>query len=433
MADHLEALAAHYSLAENNEKAAHFSGLAARKAWKATSVVRAISFAEQSVACLEKMPMTEEVQRKLIDARTLLGLYFVQMNQKKAKDAIDPIVEPALKLNYKAKLPQIYMILGTYHSTVTENLPEACRTLEYALKMAEETNDLVSLVLAGYYYASSLAAVGQFEKSEEHFQKSYEINLAAGSLWGASTMLSTCSWGCLLPQGKVEEGFRATEKSIELAEKSGDVYSRGTAYASHGISCFFKGFFQEAEIQMEKGFQWRSAIPFAWYGIAQIFLGFAYAEMGNFEKSKDSLYLAISALADNDLQPSLVTLGRAALTRTKILNSERDFDGDFLRDIRCNFLTITGFLYWCLGDIYLHIDDDHIPEAEYWYRQAMETSEQKSTKFSGGLAAASYAELFRRKGDHTQAKSNLGRAIDIFRECGADGWVAKYEKELARL
>ena len=26
-----------------------------------------------------------------------------------------------------------------------------------------------------------------------------------------------------------------------------------------------------------------------------------------------------------------------------------------------------------------------------------------------------------------------GNAIDIFRECGADGWVTKYEEELARL
>jgi len=335
-------------------------------------------------------------------------------------------------LNYKERLPQIYVILGTYHCLVSENLPEACRTLEHALKLAEETNDLVSLVLASFYYATSLAAGAQFEKSEEHYQKSYEINLAAGSLWGASAMLSACSYACLLPQGKVEEGFRATERSIELAEKSGDVYSRGTAYASHGISCFYKGFFQEAEIQMEKGFQWRNAIPFLWYGTAQIFLGLAHAEMGNFEKSKESLHLAISALADNDLNPSLVTLGRAALMRTKILNRERDFDGDFLRDIRCNLLTVTGLLYWCLGDIYLHIGDDHIPEAEHWYRQAMETSEQKGTKFSGGLAAASFAEVFRRKGDHTQAKSNLGRAIDIFRQCGAVGWVRKYGEQLER-
>jgi len=33
----------------------------------------------------------------------------------------------------------------------------------------------------------------------------------------------------------------------------------------------------------------------------------------------------------------------------------------------------------------------------------------------------------------SKAKENLNKAIEIFTECGADGWVDKYEKELAEL
>jgi hypothetical protein len=33
----------------------------------------------------------------------------------------------------------------------------------------------------------------------------------------------------------------------------------------------------------------------------------------------------------------------------------------------------------------------------------------------------------------TKAKENLNKAIEIMEECGADGWVEKYEKELAKL
>jgi hypothetical protein len=44
---------------------------------------------------------------------------------------------------------------------------------------------------------------------------------------------------------------------------------------------------------------------------------------------------------------------------------------------------------------------------------------------------ALYSELFKRKGDLPKARENLGKAIDIFKECGADGWVEKYERELA--
>jgi hypothetical protein len=44
-----------------------------------------------------------------------------------------------------------------------------------------------------------------------------------------------------------------------------------------------------------------------------------------------------------------------------------------------------------------------------------------------------FAELFNRRSDLPKVKENLGKAIDIFKECGADGWVEKYEKELATL
>ena len=44
-----------------------------------------------------------------------------------------------------------------------------------------------------------------------------------------------------------------------------------------------------------------------------------------------------------------------------------------------------------------------------------------------------YAELFIRMEDLPNARKNLNKAIKIFTECGVDGWVEKYEKELAEL
>ena len=50
-----------------------------------------------------------------------------------------------------------------------------------------------------------------------------------------------------------------------------------------------------------------------------------------------------------------------------------------------------------------------------------------------GRDYAVYADLFKRKGNRLKAQENLGKAIEIFKECGADGWVEKYEKELVTL
>jgi hypothetical protein len=39
----------------------------------------------------------------------------------------------------------------------------------------------------------------------------------------------------------------------------------------------------------------------------------------------------------------------------------------------------------------------------------------------------------KRKGDQSKAKENLNQAIKTFKECGADGWVEKFAKELVSL
>ena len=46
---------------------------------------------------------------------------------------------------------------------------------------------------------------------------------------------------------------------------------------------------------------------------------------------------------------------------------------------------------------------------------------------------ALYADLFKRKGDRLAATEQLVKAIDLYKECGADGWVAKAEAEMAKL
>ena len=59
--------------------------------------------------------------------------------------------------------------------------------------------------------------------------------------------------------------------------------------------------------------------------------------------------------------------------------------------------------------------------------------ERNGVMFELGMDFALYAELFRRKEDRSKAKENLAKAINIFKECGADGWVEKYEKKLSAL
>ena len=51
-----------------------------------------------------------------------------------------------------------------------------------------------------------------------------------------------------------------THTHIQTADEK--VLPKGTAYITHGISCRNKGFFQEAETQFLKGFEFAQFIPY---------------------------------------------------------------------------------------------------------------------------------------------------------------------------
>lgn len=109
--EHYEVLGEHFIQSENYLKGAEYCKLAGRKAEKAANLNEAIAYAKKSVACLERLPQTDEVQEKIIDARTVLGLYAIQMNYiVEAKAAVDSVIELALKRGYKRRLAQIYAI-----------------------------------------------------------------------------------------------------------------------------------------------------------------------------------------------------------------------------------------------------------------------------------------------------------------------------------
>ncbi len=86
-----------------------------------------------------------------------------------------------------------------------------------------------------------------------------------------------------------------------------------------------------------------------------------------------------------------------------------------------------------IGEILRHIDDAHMEKAETWIKKVVESGEYYHTRWQLARDYALYSDFFKKKGDLAQAREKLKTAIDIFRGVGADGWVTKYEEELAKL
>jgi class 3 adenylate cyclase/tetratricopeptide (TPR) repeat protein len=431
------ALAEHYVASNNFAKGAEYSMFASKKAKKSASFTDAIDYAEKGIDSLQRLPRTNEVDNMLVDARTFLGLTYNQINYHfEAYEAVAPIIDLAIKQDLKRRIAQIYIIVGVYYCMVGEDFPEATKYLEKSLIISEELKDIVSLASGNFWLGLTLTYNCEFEKAFDHLKRAIDINMAANNLWGSSSVKGVLSFFSYHFQGQINLGYKTSYEATRIAEEVGDIYSKAMAYTCHGISYYGKGNLIEATQYLLKGADFCERIKlFVWNAIAHQYLGETYFEIGDFEKSKYHYDKAIRLTERNRLHPSWINLNNLALARVDVMNDEKDINLEMLFDYnKDNKLKVCdGWMPKYLGEILLNIDDYHIADAEIWINKAMEADKNNGMMFHLAQDYALYADLLKRKGDKPKTKENLAKAIDILKECGADGWLKKYEEEMSSL
>jgi len=377
------------------------------------------------------------MEKKIIDARVGLGFFYSSMMYHvEAKEAVEPIVELAMERNYRKRLARIYTIMGCYDCFVVEDYPKGVEYLEDALTIAEESNDILSLAMARAWLGVALSLSCEFEKSLNHYKKALEINAAANIPWGISMVKSNIGLNVYDFQGKINLGYQTTDEALRIAEESGDIWSKAIAYTAHGYSCYCKGHLDEAEVNLLRAADYCDRINLFWWGTAaNLWLGETYVERGEYQKSQDYYSKAISISERGRLWPYLIGLGKIALARAKVVNDEKDVHLEQLNELEAanKVRWAQGQMAKCIGEILLNNDDQHMAEAEDWIKKAIEADKRNGMMFHLAKDYAAYAELFKRKGDTPKAKENLSKAIEIYKECGAEGWVTKAEEALAKI
>jgi hypothetical protein len=133
--------------------------------------------------------------------------------------------------------------------------------------------------------------------------------------------------------------------------------------------------------------------------------------------------------------PSMIKYFQSCLMRAKVLRHDQDIELTELFACYQNYKVTWGKGWTArnIGDILLHIGSDHLSDAEVWFQKAIEADTRNGFRWQLATNHACYADWFKKKGDIPGAKEQLTKAIDLFRECGADGWVTRTGKTLAEL
>jgi tetratricopeptide (TPR) repeat protein len=353
-----------------------------------------------------------------------------------SKEAVAPIADLALELNYQKSLPRIFAVIGTYCFWVEEDYPKVLQYLKDASKISEQVGDYLSSYFANFNLGWCLTWNCEFERGSECLNRCLDLSVAANNPIGISYtkgVTSAINYGY---RGKIGLAYRTNKEALEIAEESGDIFIKAMAHATYGISCYFKGLFDEAENNLLKGSTYsEKASQIGWEASAFCHLGHTCFDTGRYEKARDSFRKGISALERARMIPSYRNFCKIGLAKAEVMGKDQDINTNELSKYYENnkFKVLEGWLARDIGEILLSIDDDHMSDAEVWAKKAIEADSRNGMMWSLGRDYALYAELFKRKGDQAKAIESFGKAIEIFGECGADGWVERYEKELAAL
>jgi tetratricopeptide (TPR) repeat protein len=238
-------------------------------------------------------------------------------------------------------------------------------------------------------------------------------------------------------RGMIDVAYKTSKEAVTTAKESGDTHTLGMAYACHGASCYCKGLFDEAENTLSQAVDiCEKTGQYIWEGWSTGWLGLMHFELGQYARSLEFHQKTVSLATPQRYFPSFINFDKLCLERAQVKNQSREINlgelpSKYLEKNRVKILE--GSIARHIGEIFLNTSDQYLEEAEAWIHRAIESDGRNCTTWYLGADHAVYSEVFKRKGNISKAKEQLTMAIAIFRECGADGWAGRYEKELAMI
>jgi tetratricopeptide (TPR) repeat protein len=236
--------------------------------------------------------------------------------------------------------------------------------------------------------------------------------------------------------GRINSFVERSSEALRIAQEGGDPISIGMSQVVYGIACFTKGCLRDAENHSLEGRNICERIGlYSWKAAAYGNLAETYFEMKEYQKSWEFFQQGKSFLQRVRFIPSWARWAELGAAMSEVMLGKRDVALEYLGAIpkQNRYRVLDGWVCRFLGEILLNLGGSHITEAEQWIRSAIEADDRNGMRFHLGLDHALYGEFFKRQGDRSKAQVEFGKSIEILRECGADGWVKKYERELVLL
>jgi tetratricopeptide (TPR) repeat protein len=304
------------------------------------------------------------------------------------------------------------------------------------LAISEEVNDSVTTFLSSYWYGANLCLSCEFEQGTRYLKKALDISIAANNPRGIASTKASFAYFSYFNQGMIGTGFKTSIEAVQIAEDSRDDYSKGIAHTCHGVLCFGRRRFEDAARHLATGIGFCEKVrEKGWNFLAHWCLGEIYLEVEDFHKAEEWYEKGCRLLQDSLLFPSLICWGQAGVINAKSNVKPKEIDLEFLYSLSGTnqYQTAQGWILSYIGTALMNLGEGRASEAAAWLKKAIQEDRKNGTQFFLGRDYISYGKLLKRKGARIHARQCFNKAINILRDCGADGWVRKTEQERATL
>lgn len=423
-------LAHHYSTGENFEKAAEYSRLAGKQAQKRSAYKDAIALGMKCFSCLEQLPQSEAVQKKIIDARTSTSNYCMGVNHHfDGMQVVAPIIELAQKIQYEEKFPQILLTTGSYKVFAEESFEEGIADLIRAKELAMENRDSLTYWYSVFFLGSIYYVEADFEKSRALYEQallhSEEKKSVSGICFSTSSM---AAW----PYGHAGElkiSYEKSKQALSMAIKSGDIFIQQACHAAFGYCCYMLGLFPEAQNHLLKANQlYKRAGNIFWGGLGQLWLGEYYLAFGDIKNAEKFFEQSGNTIDSRRALPSWSSMTQTKVMQCKSYYEPEKLDLDqIIRDAGINRIRVNeGVIASAIADILMNCGSCYYGEAEKWINTAISVNRRYGINWRLAGDYALYHKLLLKSDNLSQASDQLSIAIQYYKKFGSNGWIDKH-------
>jgi hypothetical protein len=161
-------------------------------------------------------------------------------------------------------------------------------------------------------------------------------------------------------------------------------------------------------------------------------LGHIFFARQKYRESMDQFAAAVRVWQRLGIMPSLVGYTDALVLLAKVMCGQRTPEPEFLFKVASeNKLPFReGSIWRCTGMTLSQCEDGTMEKAQIALENAIEADTRNGTRWSLAMDYLAYADLLERGQTGTEVRDKLGKALEVFKECGANGWSEEVERRL---